>query len=133
MPDMPTAAQLQTVKNTGIYSVIDGDAFENYDALREGKLSIRVIVPITNDPSQGLPQSTLGLTGAANASNAAALNRQQLYLQLIQPVAADTAKTPPCLWPVTVTIKHLFFRANHSKAFTQVLYCLSFCSEPLGH
>ena len=34
MPDMPTAAQLQTVKNTGIYSVIDGDAFENYDALR---------------------------------------------------------------------------------------------------
>lgn len=92
MPDMPTAAQLQTVKNTGIYSVIDGDAFENYDALREGKLSIRVIVPITNDPSQGLPQSTLGLTGAANASNAAALNRQQLYLQLIQPVAADTAK-----------------------------------------
>ena len=32
-----------------------------------------------------------------------------------------------------MTIKHLFFRANHSKAFTQVLYCLSFCSEPLGH
>lgn len=97
MPDMPTAAQLQTVKNTGIYSVIDGDAFENYDALREGKLSIRVIVPITNDPSQGLPQSTLGLTGAANASNAAALNRQQLYLQLIQPVAADTAKNAAML------------------------------------
>ena len=96
MPDMPTAAQLQTVKNTGIYSVIDGDAFENYDALREGKLSIRVIVPITNDPSQGLPQSTLGLTGAANASNAAALNRQQLYLQL-PPVPADTAKNAAML------------------------------------
>ena len=35
MPDLPTSGQIQTVKSSGIYSVIDGDALENYEDLRE--------------------------------------------------------------------------------------------------
>lgn len=84
MPDLPTNAQIQTVKSTGLYSVIDGDAFENIDALREGKLSVRVIVPI--------PGST-----SSSYAGSPHLFGQSLYLQLIEPVADETAKNAAVL------------------------------------
>lgn len=95
MPDVPTASQMQTVKSAGIYSVIDGDAFENVDALRSGKLSIRVIVPISGDSAGALSEDMpLGIAGGL--ADAAPL-RQQLYLQIIQPVAAETARNAAML------------------------------------
>lgn len=101
MPDMPTSSQIQTVKNAGIYSVIDGD-FENYDALRDGKLSIRVIVPIAASaepdeaPAASSPQrrTAAGLGGPLRSP---AASRQQLYLQIIEPVAAETARNAAML------------------------------------
>ncbi|MDO5530395.1 ATP-binding protein [Sutterella sp.] len=88
MPEVPTVSQIQAVKASGIYSVIDGDAFENFDALREGKLSIRVIVPIQPlDEETGTPEDPAAL----------GLRRQQLYLQIIQPVPTETTKNAAML------------------------------------
>lgn len=84
MPDLPTSAQIQTAKSTGLYSVIDGDAFENVDALREGRLSVRVIVPV---PGNGISSMDGGLTTL----------RQSLFLQLIEPVSDETAKNAAVL------------------------------------
>ena len=46
MPELPTAIQMQTVRSSGMYSVIDGDALEDADVLKDGRLAIRVILPI---------------------------------------------------------------------------------------
>ncbi|WP_443743151.1 ATP-binding protein [Sutterella sp.] len=96
MPDLPTSSQIQLVKTAGIYSVIDGD-FENYDALRSGKLSIRVIVPIQNTPEND--DRTTGGAAAVPLTSTPGLEmrRQQLYLQIIQPVAEETAQNAAVL------------------------------------
>lgn len=88
MPDLPTSGQIQTVKSSGIYSVIDGDALENYEDLREGRLTIRVIVPILSDAQSA---------AASAPESGLRLRRQQLYLQVIQPVADETAKNAAVL------------------------------------
>ena len=85
MPDMPTSSQIQTVKSAGIYSVIDGDV--NFDAQRDEKLSIRVIVPIQSEEA-GAAEDTVH--DATKPGSGLEMQRQQFYLQIIQPVPEET-------------------------------------------
>lgn len=87
MPELPTPAQMRVVRSTGIYSVIDGDAFENTEALREGRLSIRVIVPIGGVMAEntGLGVGEGGLLGHQRTS-------ANMYLQVVQGVADETSR-----------------------------------------
>lgn len=96
MPDLPTSSQIQLVKAAGIYSVIDGD-FENYDALRSGKLSIRVIVPIQNAPENDGRAAQTPAEAPLSSPTGLEMRRQQLYLQIIQPVPEETAQNAAVL------------------------------------
>ena len=92
MPDMPTSSQIQTVKSAGIYSVIDGDV--NFDAQRDEKLSIRVIVPIQSEEA-GAAEDTVH--DATKPGSGLEMQRQQFYLQIIQPVPEETVKNASML------------------------------------
>ena len=87
MPELPTAIQMQTVRSSGMYSVIDGDALEDADVLKDGRLAIRVILPIA--------KRSANLSGALQPGANTLLHRgglPQLYLQVTQSVASDTSK-----------------------------------------
>lgn len=87
LPDLPTPMQLQTVRTSGIYSVIDGEAGESADPLLgTHHLSIRVIVPIPTLDSFG------GGGGLSGFSLLPPSGRQQLYLQVVQPVSSETTQ-----------------------------------------
>ncbi|BBF22274.1 sensor histidine kinase [Sutterella megalosphaeroides] len=95
LPDLPTAQQMQVVRSTGIYSVIDGDVSDKAEALRTDSLSIRVILPLNprNDETTSEaspPAAPRGLAAPRSTRNAA--GAQQLYLQIIQPVDNETAQ-----------------------------------------
>ena len=92
MPDMPTSSQIQTVKNAGIYSVIDGDV--NFDAQRDEKLSIRVIVPIQAEETGTADEN---IRDASQPGSGLEMRRQQFYLQIIQPVPEETVKNASML------------------------------------
>ena len=89
---MPTSSQIQTVKSAGIYSVIDGDV--NFDAQRDEKLSIRVIVPIQSEEA-GAAEDTVH--DATKPGSGLEMQRQQFYLQIIQPVPEETVKNASML------------------------------------
>lgn len=88
LPDLPSAMQLKTAQTTGIYSVVDGDTlFEppEGDNTVKSDLRVHVIVPIPsrqNDTESGLYSSSL---------LAPTQERQQLFLQLIQPIEENIA------------------------------------------
>ena len=95
LPDLPTAQQMQVVRSTGIYSVIDGDVSDKAETLRTDSLSIRVILPLnprTDETTSeaSLPVAPRGLAAMRSPRNAA--GAQQLYLQIIQPVDNETAQ-----------------------------------------
>lgn len=86
IPDMPSAFQLQSAQTSGVYSVIDGDAFEPQD--KRNELRIRVIVPIPTlrtavVETEQAPFSPL-LTSKPE--------RQVLFLQLTQVVPESISK-----------------------------------------
>lgn len=87
LPELPTPAQMRVVRSTGIYSVIDGDAFENTEALREGRLSIRVIVPIGEVQTENAAGG-FGNGGLFDRSGASA----NIFLQVVQGVADETSR-----------------------------------------
>ena len=92
MPDMPTSSQIQTVKSAGIYSVIDGDV--NFDAQRDEKLSIRVIVPVQSEEAGAAEDN---VHDATKPGSGLEMRRQQFYLQIIQPVPEETVKNASML------------------------------------
>lgn len=92
MPDMPTSSQIQTVKSAGIYSVIDGDV--NFDAQRDEKLSIRVIVPVQSEEADAADDN---VRDATKPGSGLEMRRQQFYLQIIQPVPEETVKNASML------------------------------------
>ena len=92
MPDMPTSSQIQTVKSAGIYSVIDGDV--NFDAQRDEKLSIRVIVPVQSEEAGAGDDN---VRDATKPGSGLEMRRQQFYLQIIQPVPEETVKNASML------------------------------------
>lgn len=87
LPELPTPAQMRVVRTTGIYSVIDGDAFEDTEALRQGRLSIRVIVPIRD-----IDGTDLNIINRNNTLLSMTDSTGPLYLQLVQPVADETSR-----------------------------------------
>ncbi len=92
LPDLPTSMQLQTVRSSGIYSVIDGDALDNPDEITtQSALAIRVIVPIpeagtTDNPDDG-EQGDLA-AGLLPIQP----QRAKLFLQVIQPVGSGITR-----------------------------------------
>lgn len=88
LPDLPSTFQLQAVKTSGIYSAIDGDAFDGSGASSHGDLSIRVIVPI--DQSIDSFAQFSGLLAPSRSS-------QQLYLQIVQAVDEEVVKNSSIL------------------------------------
>lgn len=85
LPELPTPTQMRVVRTTGIYSVIDGDVFEDTEALRQGRLSIRVIVPIGNIASTGFSVLGDGLLSSEPGTGS-------MYLQVVQFIADETSR-----------------------------------------
>ncbi len=83
LPDFPTPMQMQAVRTSGIYSVIDGNVPENAEQSLTDALSIRVIVPIRENR-----ENTSALSSGLRPSSRA----RQLYLQIIQSIPTETVQ-----------------------------------------
>lgn len=86
IPDMPTSFQLQSAQTSGLYSVIDGDAFEPQD--KHNDLRIRVIVPIPTLRSAMVDPDQVRFSLLAPSKQ----ERQVLFLQVTQAVPETISK-----------------------------------------
>lgn len=86
LPDMPGTFQLQAAQSTGVYSVIDGDAFDQHENSKN-TLRIRVIVPINtvSIPDINAAQKSTSLLVPDTPQN------QKLFLQTTQPIPDNIA------------------------------------------
>ncbi len=80
IPDMPSAFQIQAAQTSGLYSTIDGDAFEAQ--AKNSELRIRVIVPIPSLRTASLNPGSVSFSILTPSKQ----EKQTLYLQLTQPV-----------------------------------------------
>lgn len=87
IPDMPSAFQLQSAQTSGLYSVIDGDAFETQNT-STNELRIRVIVPIPVLHTAQLDTERVQFSILLPSKQ----ESQQLFLQLTQPIPDNIAK-----------------------------------------
>ncbi len=88
IPDMPSAIQLQSAQTSGMYSVIDGDAFEQTEHSKLNELRIRVIVPIPGLRTALYDSKEVRFSILSPNSQ----NRQTLFLQLTKQIPETISK-----------------------------------------
>ncbi|MGN1149407.1 MAG: HAMP domain-containing protein, partial [Sutterella sp.] len=118
MPDLPSPIQIKTSRTAGIYSVVDGDTLFDFPDTEQPRsdLRIRVIVPIP----------VLQNTGTITDLRTSLLlppssSRQQLFLQITQPVEEEIALNAAKL----VSGYRDYQQATYSRSSMKTLYALT--------
>ncbi|MDY4163045.1 MAG: ATP-binding protein [Sutterella sp.] len=117
MPDLPSPIQIKTARTAGIYSVVDGDTLFDFPDTEQPRndLRIRVIVPIP------VLQNAGTITELRNSLLLPSSSRQQLFLQITQPVEEEIALNAAKL----VSGYRDYQQATYSRSSMKTLYTLT--------
>ena len=117
MPDLPSPIQIKTARTAGIYSVVDGDTLYDFPDTEHPRndLRIRVIVPIP------VLQNAGTITELRNSLLLPSSSRQQLFLQITQPVEEEIALNAAKL----VSGYRDYQQATYSRSSMKTLYTLT--------